>query len=80
MKEIAQEAAEILGVPVDVVEKVIKTYLNYIRSRISKISYRKLTTFEGVKTNFSLLGFGRLVVKHKTNNRLNNEKFKNIKH
>jgi len=81
MKDIIKETAKQLEIEPDLVEKIIKAYLQYIRSNISKIYYRNLTTFQGVKTNFHLIGFGKLVIKNRTDKRLQNEKrFKEVKH
>ena len=81
MKDIIKETAKELNVETDLIEKVLKAYLQYIRKNISKIYYRNLTTFQGVKTNFHLIGFGKLVIKNRTDKRLQNEKrFKEVKH
>ena len=81
MKDIIKETAKQLEIEPDLVEKIIKAYLQYIRSNISKIYYRNLITFQGVKTNFHLIGFGKLVIKNRTDKRLQNEKrFKEVKH
>lgn len=70
MKEIFLEVAEELGISVNVVESVINTYLGFIRNRISRVPYKTLTSWDKVKTNFLLPGFGKLVVKGKTQKRL----------
>jgi nucleoid DNA-binding protein len=70
MKEIFLEVAEELGISVKVVESVINTYLSFVRHRISKVPYKTLKSWDKVKTNFLLPGFGKLVVKSKTQKRL----------
>lgn len=74
MKEIIKETAKELDISTELVEKVVKAYLSYIKYKISSISYRNLYTFDKVKTNFLLLGFGKLVIKNRTDKRLQNEK------
>ena len=73
-EDILRETAKQLNISYDVVEKVMKSYFNFIRFRISKVKYRELTSFDKVKTNFLLPGFGKLVVKNKKNRRFNNGK------
>lgn len=81
MKEIIKETAQTLNMEVEVVDKIIKTYLQFIKSNISKIRYKELSTFLSIKTNFLLSGFGKLVVKNKTDKRLQHEKrIKEVKH
>ena len=70
MKEIYEEVAKLLDVPASTVETVVTTYLNFIKHKISRIPYKKLTSWDKVKTNFFIPGFGKLVVKNKTQKRL----------
>jgi nucleoid DNA-binding protein len=77
-EEIFKQVSEELGISYDIVEKVMKTFFNFVRFRISKVKYKNLTTFIGVKTNFVLPGFGKLVVKNKTDRRLHNARNKTI--
>lgn len=70
MKEIFEEVANELGISAKLVENVVTTYLNFIRHRISKVQYKTLKSWDRVKTNFLLPGFGKLVVKNKTQKRL----------
>jgi nucleoid DNA-binding protein len=74
MKEIIKETAKELGISAELVEKVVKAYLSYIKLKISKTAYRNLYTFNKVKTNFLLIGFGKFVVKNRSDKRLQNEK------
>jgi hypothetical protein len=59
-------------VSIEVVEKVMKTFFNFVRFRISKVKYKNLVTFNKVKTNFTLPGLGKLIIKNKTDRRLRN--------
>jgi nucleoid DNA-binding protein len=77
MDEIFKEVADTLGIPVNTVKSVITTFMSYIRMNITKKVYRNLDSLEGVKTNFSLPGFGKLAVKNKLNRSKLNEKEKN---
>ena len=73
MIEIIEEVAKELNISSKIVRKVMDSYFFYIRSKISKVKYRDLTTFKGVKTNISIPGFGKLVVKSRVDKRLNLE-------
>lgn len=80
MNEILEEVALKLNLPIDTVEVVMRTYFNFIKYKLCKVHYRNLLSFNRIRTNFSLMGFGKLVVKNKTDKRLQNEKrFKAIK-
>jgi hypothetical protein len=65
MKEILQETAKELNLPTNVVEKVIKAYMLFVKNKISKFRYQDLESLVGVKTNFFIPGLGKLVVKNK---------------
>ena len=78
MKEILQETAEKLNLPYSLVENVINIYMGYIRYRVSKVIYRNLTTFKGVKTNILLVGLGKLVVKNKAKRKAYEKRVKEI--
>lgn len=71
MIEIIEEVVKELNIDPKIVRKVMDSYFFYIRTKISKIKYRELTTFKGVKTNILIPGFGKLVVKSKVDKRLN---------
>jgi nucleoid DNA-binding protein len=63
MEQLIKETASRLGLSVELVDKIIRTYMEYVRMRLTKIRYSSLDSFEKVRTNFSLPGFGKLVVK-----------------
>lgn len=65
MKEILQETAKELNLPTDVIEKVIKAYMLFVKNKISKFRYQDLESLVGIKTNFLVPGLGKLVVKSK---------------
>ena len=71
MEELIKETASRLGLSIEVVSKVIMTYVAYVKMRLTKIRYSQLGTFDKIRTNFSLPGFGKLVVKQNAKNRLN---------
>jgi nucleoid DNA-binding protein len=75
-EEIINQVSEELGVPKEVVEKVMRTFFNFVRFRISKVKYKDLITFSKVKTNFMLPGLGKLIIKNKTDRRLHNARVK----
>lgn len=76
MRELFEETAKITGIPVEVVEKVIKSFMMFVKRKITSVKYRDLDSWDRVKTNFSIPGFGKLVVKSKTLNRLKYGKIK----
>jgi len=78
MKEIVQETAKELGLPTDVVEKVVKAYMLFVKNRISKVRYQDLDSLVGIKTNFFIPGLGKLVVKNKTKRKPYGKRIKEI--
>jgi len=71
-----REVAKVLNIPYSTVEKVMKSFFNFVKFRISKVPYKKLKTFDKIKTNFVIPGFGKLVVKNKVNRKIYEEKYR----
>lgn len=65
MKQIIEETAKECGVNPDVVQDVIDSFYHYIRRKMSAKKFMELDSFAGVKTHFSLMGFGKLLVSNK---------------
>jgi len=78
MKDILKETAKELNLPYDVVEKVIKSFMQYIKIKISKIKYNELEKLDKVKTNFFIPYLGKLVVKSKTKRKMYGKRIKEI--
>lgn len=62
MDEIIKEVAEKLNIEESVVSAVVKDYFKEFKNVITKVRYNTLTSFEGIKTNVLIPGFGRLIV------------------
>lgn len=65
MKEIIKEVSNELGISEEIVEKVIGSYFYYIKRKLTQTKFKTLRSFDKVKTNFSLMGLGKLIVSPK---------------
>jgi len=74
LHEIFEEVAGRLDITTKDVKEVVQDYFIFVKARISRIPYRNLSTFDGVKTNIPIPGFGKLVIRNKTDKRLQNDK------
>ena len=70
LREIYKETAAILDLEEEDIRRVVEHFFRYVSRRIGEKKYRNLETLEGVKTNFSIPGFGKLVVKNKLKRKL----------
>jgi len=74
LHEIFEEVAGQLDLTTKDVKDVVMDFFAFVRSRISRVAYRELSSFKGVKTNIPIPNFGKLVIRNKTDNRLQNDK------
>lgn len=70
MRELFEETARLTGIPVDVVEKVVKSFMMFVKRKMTAVKYRELDSWDKIKTNLSIPGFGKLVVKNRSLKRL----------
>lgn len=71
MDEIFKEVSDRLGIPENTIRDVVTSYFKFVKKAMTKVKYNELDSIEGVKTNVTVIGFGKFTIKR---NRLN--KFK----
>ena len=62
MKQLISETATILNLDRVVVETVINSFLRVFVKTITKVRLKELSTLDGIKTNATIPGFGKLVI------------------
>jgi len=68
--EIFEEVAGRLDLTTKEVSDVVMDFFLFVKNRMTRVSYRKLDSFKNVKTNISIPGFGKLVIRNRTDKRL----------
>lgn len=79
MKEVIIEVAKELNIDPRTVEKVIETFMGFVRFRMSKVAYKTLDSFDKIKTNFLIPGLGKLVVRNKKHRKYYEQKGRELR-
>jgi len=73
MEQLIREVAKKLNLPEKTVKFVISSYLKDLKRVMTKVTYSKLESLDGVKTNAIIPGLGKFIVSYKRKRKVRNK-------
>lgn len=74
MRELVKEVATILNLDEATVQSIVDHYFKSLYTAITKVKYKEIDSFEGVKTNATIPGLGKFCVSAYIKERFNKRK------